>query len=102
MKLSSSAGNDNDNNGNDNNNNNNNNDEEEDLNQSQFFDIDTIGNNNNNNDPVIIRRGDGNLDGLDNKIFEDIETGQPPQWMVMKEVCLLFFVFFCVMFLYER
>jgi hypothetical protein len=34
--------------------------------------------------PVFIR-GSGN-DDIDGSIWEDLETGQPPQWMVMKEV----------------
>ena len=36
--------------------------------------------------PVIIRGGEG--DEIDDAIWENIETGQPPQWMVMKEVRL--------------
>jgi hypothetical protein len=36
-------------------------------------------------DDVVIIRGSGN-DDLDGAIWADIETGQPPQWMVMKQV----------------
>jgi hypothetical protein len=34
--------------------------------------------------PVIIRGSED--DDLDDAIWDDIETGQPPEWMVMKEV----------------
>ena len=67
----------------DDNSNNDDNTKDDDLLKS--FENKNIGNN-----PVIITRGDG--DGVDDSIFEDIETGQPPQWMVMKEVCEFFIV----------
>ena len=69
LRFSSSSG------GDDNNNDDSNKD---DL--LQAFENKNIGDN-----PVIITRGDGDLG--DDSIFEEIETGQPPQWMVMKEVC---------------
>lgn len=34
--------------------------------------------------PIIIRGSDA--DGIDGAIWEDLETGEPPKWMVMKEV----------------
>jgi hypothetical protein len=36
-------------------------------------------------DDLVIIRGSGN-DDLDGSVWADIETGQPPQWMVMKQV----------------
>jgi hypothetical protein len=36
-------------------------------------------------DDLVIIRGSGN-DDLDGSIWAEIETGQPPQWMVMKQV----------------
>ena len=35
-------------------------------------------------DPIIIRGSDA--DEIDGSLWEDIETGQPPKWLVMKEV----------------
>ena len=34
--------------------------------------------------PIIIRGSDN--DDIDGSIWEDAETGQPPEWLVMKEV----------------
>lgn len=38
---------------------------------------------NGSEEPVLMRGSDDEIDG---SIFEDIETGRPPEWLVMKEV----------------
>lgn len=35
-------------------------------------------------DSIIIR--DSEADDIDGSIWEDLETGQPPEWLIMKEV----------------
>lgn len=38
----------------------------------------------NGEEPVILRGSDS--EDIDGAIFEDLETGKPPEWLVMKEV----------------
>ena len=56
-------------------------DKDEDLNSILGWDP----NDEDSETPEIIIRGSEN-DTIDGSIWEDLETGQPPQWMVMKEV----------------
>ena len=39
-------------------------------------------------EPIIIRGSDA--DDIDGSIWEDLETGEPPKWLVMKEVSLVY------------
>jgi hypothetical protein len=63
-----------------NNNNNNNDDDDKEV----AFDFSKALNKDGSEQPVFIK-GSG-TEGIDGSIFEDVETGEPPQWMIMKEV----------------
>jgi hypothetical protein len=49
--------------------------------------------------PEVIVRG-SDADNIDGSVWEDLETGEPPRWMIMKEVSESVFMGFFLRILY--